>query len=125
MNKLYSLVAALILLFCASCVEDEPKKDPLLEMNPKELKNKLIDINREFVEREDSVIEAYTDSMPNEFKKSGTGLRIAIYKKGNADTAKVGMLAVVKYKITDLQGNLLYQSKNGETQSFLVGKDNV
>lgn len=116
------LTLSLVLL---SCNEEEKKTSPLLKLPPKALKEELIKINKEFVENESMMIDEYVDSSAYEFEESGTGLRIAIYKKGGKDTAKAGMLAVVKYKISDLQGNLIYQSDKGETQSFLIGKDNV
>lgn len=96
-----------------------------MELSPKELREKLINLNKEFVEKEDVVIDSYVDTLPYEFEKTGTGLRIAIIEDGVGETASVGMLAMVKYRITDLRGKEIYKSEGDKLQSFLVGKDNV
>ena len=115
----------LILLFFFSCSQEEKKTPELLQLSPAELRDSLIKINKEFVGKEDKVIDAYVDSVPYDFEKTGTGLRIAIIERGSGDSAQVGDWAIVSYRITDLQGKEIYKSKEGKSHGFLVGKDMV
>lgn len=119
------IIGALLSFSLLSCMKEKEKRSPLLGLSPQALKDRLIEINKDFVADEDSVIEAYIEKLPYQFSTTGTGLRISVYQKGNGQAAEVGDVAVVKYKITDLKNNLIYQSQENETQSFLVGKDNV
>lgn len=123
--KLSRLFFLLFLVCSYSCKNGSERKTKANLQSQKELEEKLIQVNKEFVENESRAIDAYVDTSKFEFKETGTGLRYAVYKEGKGDTAKLGMQAGVQYVLYDLQGREIYRTAANETQIFLIGKDNV
>lgn len=123
-RKFFSIFI-LMALIAFGCKNGSERSTDLNVQSQKDYDERLMQVHKEFVGNESKAIDRYTDSLEYDFIKSGTGLRYSIYQLGIGDTAKLGMLAGIKYKLNDMKGNVLYQSKAGEIQKFLIGKDNV
>ena len=57
--------------------------------------------------------------------ETGSGLRYFIYEKGSGPKAESGMLAEVRFKITQLNGNLCYATDSLETEIFKIDKSEI
>lgn len=113
---------SILLVFCLlSCGnEQNPDKSPV---PPK--KEELIQKHKDRIQTEEDRIDAYVRRRDWEMKETGTGLRYLILEEGEGALANEGQTAVVKYKISLLNGRECYASKEGETESFLIGEDAV
>jgi len=93
----------------------------------KNIKETVIKINKNTVRNEEQEIEDYIKRHQlTDVKKSGTGLRYKIYKKGNGKK-KVENNSIVKlnYTVGFLNGNICYSSKNDGPLVFQLGKAQV
>ena len=116
----------MILVFLASQVfygcNDKKKPQPTTE---KELREQMIEANRAFVKNESAEIDAYIKRRGYEMTATGSGLRYMIYQEGKGDTAKPGMFALIKFKVSLLDGTLCYSSESKGPQEFKISEDNV
>ena len=118
-----SSVFALIIGFVAC---EEQKKTSLPFDNKKEYDETMIDSHREFLKKEKKRLEQYISSSDYNFKKTGTGLRIAIYAaNATGASVKTGDLVLVNYQLTSIEGDSLYASPGSHPQEFAVDYDNV
>jgi FKBP-type peptidyl-prolyl cis-trans isomerase len=122
-NKIFIFAWVGFFLFQGlSC--NKPKKNPYESMTQKEINEKQIEENKQFVKLEKLRIDKYIERNALNMISSGTGLRYKIYFEGNGEKAEIGRVAFVNYKISLLDGTLVYQSGN-KTEDFLIGTDNV
>lgn len=106
-----------------SCKNDvEPNKLPISEQ---ELKEKLLEANKNRVVIEKNKIDSTTNELGWNLTNTGTGLRYQVYETVDGDTIKMNDVVEVKYVITYLNGDSIYSSKNNGNQFFTVGRDNI
>jgi len=98
------------------------KKPPISD---KELKEKLLEANKNRVGIEKGKIDSTTNGLGWDLESTGTGLRYQVYETANGDSIKLSDVVEVKYVITYLNGDSIYSSKNGSSQFFTVGRDNI
>jgi FKBP-type peptidyl-prolyl cis-trans isomerase len=120
MNKLFLLI---YLQFLVACAEDKPSQEAVI-VN-KNYAEPLINVNKKLIEKESRDIDNWLKRHQVTAENTGTGLRIAIIKKGNGNQAKLGQMATINYKITLLDGTLCYDSKKSGPETFLIGQDHV
>ncbi|HRG58824.1 MAG TPA: FKBP-type peptidyl-prolyl cis-trans isomerase [Bacteroidia bacterium] len=120
MNKLFYF---LLLLFFVSCKNEKTQQDTV--SNPKIYAEPLINVNKKLIEKESRDIDNWLKRHQVEAKSTGTGLRIAILKKGNGNLAKLGQLATINYKLSLLDGTVCYDSQKSGPETFLIGQDHV
>lgn len=119
------LLTAVVLLQLLQCqTKKEPKKD-LPFSSKREYDSLMVETHRAFLKRENSQIENYIDSLGKNFKMSGTGLRYHIYEHANGDTLKSGDVAVIQYKLSLINGDLLYKTGTKRSEHFAVDFDDV
>jgi len=125
-RKLYYLFIV-ITIYLFACNGDKAKQqpNPLPFKNKKEYKQTMILSHQKFLEKEKKEIQRYIDSLGLEFNSSGTGLRYHIIDQGKGEQINKGDIAIVKYKLSLINGKLLYETKEGESQEFLVDFDDV
>jgi len=58
-------------------------------------------------------------------KSTGTGLRYMIYKKGRGALAREGMVAVISFKVSLLNGRVCYTSDEKGPQEILIGQSDA
>lgn len=120
MNK---LVFYTFLICIFSCKEEKPQQEAVL--NPTIYAEPLINVNKKLIEKESRDIENWLKRHQVDAENTGTGLRIAILKKGNGNLAKLGQLATINYKLSLLDGTVCYDSKKSGPETFLIGQDHV
>jgi FKBP-type peptidyl-prolyl cis-trans isomerase FkpA len=118
----YFSLLGLFLFLAFSC--NKPKKNPYENMSQKEINEKQIEENKQFVNLEKLRIDKYIERNALKMITTGTGLRYKIYFEGNGEKAEEGKVALVNYKISLLDGTLVYQSED-KPEDFLIGTDNV
>ncbi len=110
-----------IILSLFSCSGDETKKN---EIPVSLLKEQLVEANKQATEVESNQIDAYVRRMKLNVIETQTGLRYEIYKDEEGENIKEGQSAVVKYKVSLIDGAECYNT-NDTAEIFKVGKDNV
>lgn len=107
------------------CSQKKQDKQELRFKSKKEYENVMIQSHRVFLDHEKARIQQFIDSTGKEFDSTGTGLRYHIYKHGKGDTLKIGDVAIIKYKLSLLDGTEVYQTDKKRLQEFTVDYDNV
>lgn len=121
MLKLFSFLFLVSLLSC----EGKSKKDKLLFENQEDYEQTMIHSHQEFLKLEKQKIESFIDSSNLTFKATGTGLRFSIYELTEGENITTGDIAVVKYILKSLKGEVFYESPENRSQEFMVDYDNV
>lgn len=118
------LIAA-VLLQLLQCQQKKEQKKDLPFQTKEEYETQMIETHRAFLKRENALIESYIDSLDKDFARTGTGLRYHIYKHANGDSLKSGDVAVIQYKLSLINGELLYETGKERSQHFAVDFDDV
>jgi len=105
---------------CTSTADDKK-----VEMNPQQIKEALIDVNKDAAEQESLQIDGYVSRRKMDVITTGTGLRYQIYHKGNGKKAESGMKAVVSYEVSLINGKVVYSTKEVGVEEFTIGNDRV
>lgn len=124
----YNLILLFSVLFLHSCSEEKKAEQPKEMVIDKQMKEDLLETNKEWFIQEQNDIDNYVNRHKWEMIKTGTGIRYAIYKKvdtTNNALAVPGQIAVVNFEVYLLKNDsLCYESKDG-SQWFLIEMDNV
>lgn len=89
------------------------------------IKKDLEQENRRISATENEDIENYIRRRSWPFFNTGTGLRIAIYEKGDGRRPRSGDVVWVAYSVSLLNGRECYRSAPDELESFIVDFDRV
>lgn len=124
--KSHSWLLLFFTAFLFSCGNnDEVQKIKVPDFNSKQFKDKLIDANKMYLQRENDEINQYVAHRGWKMNITGTGVRYMILKNGSGEQAKENQYANVNYKISLLDGTVCYSSEQDGAREFLIGKDNV
>ena len=104
-----------------SCEEEKNIETP----DPKQVKEALIEANKQAVEKEQRQINGYIERRKLDVISTGTGVHYQIIKKGEGEKAVEGKKAVVSYEMSLIDGTMVYSTKEKGPEEFVVGKDNV
>ena len=104
-----------------SCEEEKPIEKP----NPNQVKEALIEANKQAVEKEQRQINGYIERRKLDVISTGTGVHYQIIKKGEGEKAVEGKKAVVSYEVSLIDGTMVYSTKEKGPEEFMVGEDNV
>lgn len=123
MNSLkYILLISIITLLSVSCVSDEQK--PQNRVNKQVVEEALVKVNRKYIDVENQQIDDFMGRRNwTGFTKTKSGLRYYIYQKGIGKTPVKGSLVGMEYTISDIKGNVLYNSKELDNKVFQVDKN--
>ncbi len=123
MNNLkYILVILIIPLLITSCFSDEQKAEK--RVNKQVLEEALVKVNRKYVDVENQQIDDFMNRRNwTGFTKTKSGLRYYIYQKGIGKTPVQGSMVGMEYTISDIKGNVLYNSKDLDNKVFQVDKN--
>ena len=116
-------ILVLASFFLIACQSDSQKEN-LAKVRSSEMKEPLLHANKGLVSKESTEIEAYISRRQWKMQSTGSGLRFLIYKNGNGPLAEAGKYAFINYKISLLNGNECYRSKD-KPERFLIDQDNV
>ncbi len=117
------LIVFLLWFGMFSCQEDEKNNNTIL--NEQQVKEVLINANKEAAEEESLQIDAYIKRRNLDVIITGTGLRYQIYKKGSGEKAVIGKHAVVSYEVSLIDGTICYSTKEFGPEEFKIGSDRV
>ena len=116
-------VFLIVFLIFFSCKND--KKDIPAVINEQQVKETLINVNKEVAEEESLQIDGYVKRRNLDVITTGTGLRYQIYKKGDGEKAEIGKRAVVVYEVSLIDGTVCYTTKEQGPEEFKIGSDRV
>jgi FKBP-type peptidyl-prolyl cis-trans isomerase FkpA len=108
--------------FFTNCRNSESEQQ---QIDPEQLKESLIKINKTLAHEEALAIDNYIARRGLKMERTGTGLRYMIIKPGKGAFAKAGMRATVNYRIELLDGTFCYSSDSLGPQSFVVDQDQI
>lgn len=118
-------VFAFVILQLIQCGQKKEEKEKFPFKNKKEYEEVMIQSHQVFLAEEKERIAHFIDSIGGKFEKTGTGLRYHIYKEGKGASLKIGDVAVVKYKISLLDGTSVYSEDSAKIHEFAVDFGNV
>lgn len=112
-----------LMLLCVFCSEQPKPANSTrhLEM----MGDSLVNYNRGVVRTEDQQIEDFIARYGWKMTKTGTGLRYMIFRRGNGKPATKGKVAVIRYSVRLLNGNLCYSSDIDGLKKFKIGYGGV
>ena len=113
---------SLVMCIMIACDSNQEKPVQNVKQDPGESLEK---VNRYLVKAEKENIANYIRRHGWEMKESGSGLRYMIYENGSGTLAEQGNVAVLKYKLWLITGDLVYSSDEQGLKTFLVGKGGV
>ena len=122
MNKIFNISFFALLATFVAC---KPEKEKQVVLQKESYAQPLMAVNKKLLEKESKDIDNYLKRHNITAEPTGSGLRIAIVKKGNGNLAKVGQMAKVDYKVSLLDGTVCYSSKESGPEQFLIGEDHV
>lgn len=115
----FSFFCISILIF--ACSPKNEQKEPKMWS-----KDQSADFNKNLAIEEELAIKIFLANKPKwKTIKTGSGLRYYIYQRGNGQQAASGMIAVVRYKINLLDGQLCYETEKDEVQDFEIDKSEI
>ncbi len=117
----YIALSLLILSSCSGCREEKGH----VQLSPKELEEKLLEENKNYLDRESTSIDKYIKENKLVMERTGTGLRHSIESSGQGKNAESGMRAFIYYKKNLLDGTLISSVQSGDPVSFMISEDNV
>jgi FKBP-type peptidyl-prolyl cis-trans isomerase FkpA len=117
------MILSLSLGLMVSCNETPEQSGS--DKNSKSLEDSVAEYNHQVVKDEIQEIDDFIRRYRWEMKQTQTGLRYFIYHPGNGPEAKVGDNVAIKYKVTLLNGDLVFRSDTAALFTFEIGKRNV
>ncbi len=123
MKKINIVVMLMVFLFLA-CKHERPK--PKSDEEVLAYKEPLVGVNKILVDRDSLRIAHYCERKSLKMSLGKNGLWYRIEHIGKGDSAKYGMVASIKYKVSLLEtGKVCYSSDSSGLKSFRIGKDDV
>ncbi|HOK38280.1 MAG: FKBP-type peptidyl-prolyl cis-trans isomerase [Bacteroidales bacterium] len=126
MQELYFWVMIFILsALTVSCTSKENKAEekPLPYSVVKKMhRNELLEWNKNIVEFDAEMIRKFIERRRWHMEMSASGLYYQIYHKTNDIKAEIGLIAVFNYKISLLDGTVLYSSDVDGPRNETLGK---
>lgn len=122
--KKISFLVFLILFLANACKHERPK--PKSDEEILAYKEPLVGVNKILVDRDSLRIARYCERKNLKLLLGKNGLWFRIEHIGKGDSAKYGMVANIKYKVSLLEtGKVCYSSDSTGIKSFRIGKDDV
>ncbi|MCX7768462.1 MAG: FKBP-type peptidyl-prolyl cis-trans isomerase [Flavobacteriales bacterium] len=122
------LVLGLVIILSWTCRPQRPEPVTPPSGNSsfsQSLRQELERENRRISETENEDIENYIRRRGWPFFSTGTGLRLAVYEKGQGRRPASGDIVWVQYSVSLLNGQECYRSEPGKVESFTVDFDMV
>lgn len=119
------LFSAICLLLLSGC--KEKRQQTMQSMTNEEMRELLLESSRHSAREEDKRIEAFVKKSKRDIKTTGTGLRYQIESKSPepCDTVRAKDRVWLEYRVSLLDGEMIYSSEEGGPRSFEVDRDDV
>jgi FKBP-type peptidyl-prolyl cis-trans isomerase FkpA len=125
MNRVRIILFLSLLVLAQSCSNKHKQSPPPVNIESKEFKDKLVDVNKGYVKRESDEIDQYVAHKGWKMITTGTGLRYMITHKGTGPLALPDKKVKVNYNVRLMDGTLCYSSDKTGAREFIVGMDNI
>ena len=119
-QNIVSILLVMSILMACDSKQEKPLQN--VKQDPGESLEK---VNRYLVKTEKENIANYIRRHGWEMQETGSGLSYMIYEDGTGLMAEKGKVAVLKYKLWLITGDLVYSSDDRGLKTFLVGKGGV
>ena len=113
-----------ILVTLISC-KDEPLRRAIDLPTGGEIEKAILEVNKYILKRNRDHIEGFIRRTGWEMKKTGSGLRYHLNKKGRGKTASSGDYIRMKYKLYLIDGTLISSAENNGIIEFSIGQGGV
>jgi FKBP-type peptidyl-prolyl cis-trans isomerase len=123
LNRLSLFTLLIILLSSHSCKENTSKKTETL--TDQEIRDKLIEFNKNKVKAEDEIISDYVMENYPDAQTTSTGIRYQIYSISDAPKLQNEEVAIVDYRIHLLGGEEIYSTKESGPEKIRIGHEDV
>lgn len=114
-----------ILLFFTLIISFSSCKNDPVKINKAEYNEPLIRVNKYLAGKDDEVITNYAKRHNWNIEVNGSGLYYEISHLGNGDSAISGMQVSMKYKLSLIDGTVLYDSDSIGLKTFRIGTGEV
>ena len=91
-------------------------------MDKREIKENLIKTNKYLVKAEEQNIKDFIQRHAYHMKETGSGLWYEIYQKGNGEKAQKDKIAELRFTISLLSGEIIYNTEKEGVKEFVIGK---
>lgn len=120
LKSVFSVLSLVVIL--VSCGEPEPEEKKPVKWDAE----KSTRMNKAFARDEDLEIQVYIAQHENwKDETTGSGLHYINLKKTDGPLAKAGQQARVRYKVTLLDGTVVYETGNDEYDVFQIDKSEI
>jgi FKBP-type peptidyl-prolyl cis-trans isomerase len=120
----FSLLLTISFLISCRPSADEKEKSKPIQQNAQELKDALIEQNRQLISEEIELIDAYEARYGLALDTTSTGLRYKILEKTNGREVRLMKDVTLSYTASLLNGDLCYSSDSTGVLSFTIGQSN-
>jgi len=110
-------------MFATACKKQTQK--PISEEEIRRTEEALIEVNRMLVNQDQEKIKAYVDEIGWNMNVTETGLWYGIYENGNGMKTETGMTVSLEYKLSLIDGRILYTSESMGPKIFRIGQGGV
>jgi len=117
---LFTVISASSLIFCLASCEPETRRARATD-HIRMMDEKLLNYNQQVVRSENDEIEDYISRHQWKMVKTPTGLRYMVYSKGKGAKINKGEEVHLKYKLTLLNGNDVYDSESSGIKIIFPG----
>jgi len=118
-----SLLLILIVFSSASCRQEE--KATTTHLSEQELKDKLLEFNKNKATAEDKIIDDYIEANYPSANTSSTGIRYVIYSAGNEKKAQNNENALIHYTIESLGGEKFHSTRKSGPEKVWIAHEDV
>lgn len=122
MSLFNKIISAFVLFVLFSC-QDEVKETQ--QKKVKFSQEDSAELNRQLIKELNYTIDDYVKRNGWNLVTSPTGLRYMIYEYGEGIKAEAGMIALIEFDITLLDGTVCYSSKKEGAKSFKIEQSDV
>lgn len=117
MKAIWMFLSASLVLF--SCKEDPREK--FSDLPPvKNTEEVMIALQKQEIKRDSVLIEKYLSDNDWQPLSTGTGLRYEVTSSTDLDKVQSGGRVIIEYKMTNLQGEVLYSSDQSGLMDMMV-----
>jgi len=116
---IFTVVCLLSLMACNTNSSKESVRKPPLSSD------QLIQLDKQLLRHESDQIDRYIRLKGLAMKETPTGLRYVITHHGKGAKALTGRIAIIRYRLTLLDGKLIASSKQNGLMSFEIGHGGV
>jgi FKBP-type peptidyl-prolyl cis-trans isomerase len=114
-----SIVLIVLLVMVMSCKPERKKPKTLSEVRAYE--KPLEDVNRYLLKQDEATIRNHCERRGWKMEMKASGLWYGKLKESSGDSVRTGDVVLLKYKVSLIDGTVLYDSKDLGNKEFTVG----